>query len=265
MLINKPHEVLHGVKYFPNPLPKRNPGGDCFACALKAAIDYFYPDNPIPFDKAWEAFQYEQYSYERVPTANVSRESYDGVNLYERKTTTHLANHWGMSGFRRAIYHENIYQDYYLDYRYFTVHPEVDTDKWSHPWGWKVNEQEWSAQAEAWLASGWIMVVEMKLDPADPSEKHNWIDHFAIVDGQRSAYVKKKIQYKDADGTDKISYHGTLRHESHLVCSARGGSEKWIKTKDLLENHGVNVTILLRPKDTPRKYNNLTDDQDVVE
>ena len=49
-------EIKLGVKPFPQPLPTRNPGGDCFCCAFTAGVNYFYPEKPISFDEMYECF-----------------------------------------------------------------------------------------------------------------------------------------------------------------------------------------------------------------
>lgn len=54
-------EIVRNVAVFRQPTPHKNPGGDCFACSLKAVVDALYPERPVPFDVAWEAFKVETY------------------------------------------------------------------------------------------------------------------------------------------------------------------------------------------------------------
>jgi hypothetical protein len=241
MITNEPNNVLHGVKPFPNPEPKRNPGGDCFACALKAVVDYFYPEKPIDFDTAWECFQREQTNQ-------------DGSK------STHLTNHWGRWGFESAV--SNLYhKGYSFETEPFLLHPKINIEQYSHAWGWFPFDQDWSQHAEAWLSNGWVMLVEMSLDPVGPFDEkgyHNHPDHFAIIDGQKRGWYKRAHS-----GSGTTFYSGGLVHESHLVCSARGGCERWIETKDLLHKHGVNGALLIRKDTRIHHYNNLSDDKDV--
>ena len=204
-------QILLGVKPFLQPSPSRNPGGDCFACSLKAVVDHLYPDRPVSFDHAWEAFQVT---------------SHDGSPV--------LANSWATMSWSAP--HNLSEHGYSFEVHRDIVYPTIDLEHYSHSYGFPVDDQEWSKRVEAWFSAGWVAIVEQsyKLQPpTTPDGKKNWTDHFVVLDGQRSFWQKSK------DGTSS-----RLEHETHVVCSAKG--EYWIKTSTLLHMHGVNAVVLLR-------------------
>lgn len=218
------HEILLGVKQFQQPLPKRNPGGDCFACSLKAAVDYLYPDKPLDFNTSWEAFLVPSYSGGK-----------DGAS--EKKV---LSNCWRTMAWTAP----HALDDYNIEVHRDIVMPLPDLDNWSYSWGFRVHEQEWAKRLEAWLSAGWVAIAECSLDPTPAvTEKGriNHTDHFVVLDGQRSFWQESSV----------VSGASSLEHETHVVCSARGS--KWFKTWDLINLHGVNALVLLRKRDYPRR------------
>lgn len=208
-------EILLGVKHFPQPSPSRNPGGDCFACSLKAAVDFLYPEKPVDFNQVWEAFE----------TTTVSGNKA-------------LSNSWPMMSWAAP---HNL-EGYRLDVHRDIIMPMPDLDHWSYSWGFRVNEQEWAKRLEAWLSAGWVAIAEQSYQPAPsgPPNKQNWTDHFVVLDGQRSFWQESK------DGMS-----ASLQHETHVVCSGKGSY--WIDTSDLLHLHGVNALVLLRRSNYPRR------------
>lgn len=211
-------EILHNVAPFPQPSPKKNPGGDCFACSLKAAVDFLYPERPVPFDLAWDAWTCES--------------SGGGVIL---------SNTWPT--LRTAVYALHAH-GYRVEIRRDLVLPSFDVDTWSHAWWDCEPTGDWAYRLEAWLSAGWVALAEMNLAgsgryTADGLVNH--IDHFVILDGQRHFWQA----HPAIDGA------ATLDHETHVVCSARGSY--WIRTQDLLRKHGVAGLTLLRRVEHPRR------------
>lgn len=210
--------VLLNIQPFLQPSPGRNPGGDCFACSLKAAVDYLYPDNPIDFNTAWEAFQVKSIS---------------GTDV--------LANSWPTMawGAPYALHSKGYKVDVHRD----VVMPTPDLDHYSYSWGFRTDDQEWSKRLEAWLSAGWVAITNQSFQPTPavtPDGLQNHTDHFVVLDGQRSYWQESK------DGMS-----ASLEHETHVVCSGKGAY--WIKTKDLLHMHGVNALVLIRRSEYPRR------------
>ena len=219
--------MLLNIKPFMQPHPKRNPGGDCFACALTAALQHLFPERTVDFNKIWECFEREQ------------KES-DG------STSKHLINYWG--GMDDAITNARWHLGYSLHVYTDMVYPRYNQDQWSHAFGYtQYPEGEWSRRVEAWLAAGYVILIEMALDGIGPfTDKglQNHTDHFALIDGQRKFWKREKHSYTDKDGVTKEFESGGEQHETHVVCSAKGAY--WIKTRDLMHWHGVNAFYILR-------------------
>lgn len=207
-------EILLGVKRFPNPEPHKNPGGDCFACALKAAVDFLYPEKPLAFEDSWNCFLRETTSGEK-----------------------HLSNVWPTM---RAALYELHAKGYDLEIRQDLVLPSFDVDNRSHSWWHFEPEGEFAYRLEAWLSAGWVALVEMNLAGAghfnqDGTENH--IDHFAVLDGQRHFWQRLTT----------VPGASRLDHETHVVCSSKSGrGEHWVRTQDLLRKHGVAGMYLVR-------------------
>ena len=52
-------EVCHSIERVPQPVPARNAGGDCFACAATAGLRFLYPEHEIKLDDVWDMFVVE--------------------------------------------------------------------------------------------------------------------------------------------------------------------------------------------------------------
>lgn len=211
-------EILRNVAVFPQPSPPKNPGGDCFACSLKAAVDALYPDRPIPFNVVWEAFKVDAYGGGKV-----------------------LSNTWTtMERAAQAL----VEHDYRLAVRHDIALATINLEYWSHSWGLPHEEGLWAYRLEAWLAAGWLALAEMNFAGAGPvtaDGSRNGTDHFVCLDGQR--------HFWRAHAT--VQGASSLEHETHVVCSARGAY--WIDTADLLRKHGVGAIILIRPQESNRR------------
>ena len=210
-------EIIRNIAPFPQPVPNKNPGGDCFACSLKAVIDGLFPERPIPFDAAWESFKVEAYGGGTV-----------------------LSNTWPTM--RRAIASIRD-RGYDLQTRHDIALVAVDIETWSYTWGLSINEEEWSYRLEAWLSAGWLALAEVNFagtGPITPNGYRSSADHFVCLDGQRH-FWKPNLEFGGA----------SLDHETHVVCSARGAY--WINTADLLRKHGAAGLILVRKDETERR------------
>jgi hypothetical protein len=199
-------EILLGVKPFMQPYPLRNSTGDCFACALTAAVRHLYPEDPISFETVWDAF--------------VVKSLPDGDPV--------LCNTWGTMAstaphaLRKYGYDLQIHRD--------IVMPSPDLRNWSHAWGFQICGHEFAMRLEAWLSAGWIAISEVNL----AGDSGRSIDHYVLLDGQRQYWEKNK----DHPGVS------TGMAQTHVVCSARG--EYWINTGDLLKKHGTAGLVLIR-------------------
>lgn len=205
--------MIANVEPFRQPKPAKNPGGDCFACTITAAIRHFFPDRPIDFADAWDAFLEKTADKDAV-----------------------LSNTWWTM--RTKVFWKLREQGYPLEYRVDFVYPTFDLEHFSACWWRPIPVEAWAYRLEAWLSAGWVALVEMNFDgrgPTNPDGSANLNDHFVILDGQRH-FWKPHSGVKGAH---------SLAHETHVVCSAKGGY--WIETKDLLERHGVAAIILMRP------------------
>lgn len=205
-------EILQGVVPYPQPSPRRNPGGDCFACTLTAAVRHIYPENPIDFNVAWEAFLVKSIGGSDVLS-----------NIWP--TMAHAAPY--------ALWEHG----YRLDVHKDIVMRETNLDRYSHAWYRAQPEQDFSKRLEAWLSAGWVAIAEMNYageGPYTPDGKINHTDHFVILDGQRGFWKKSETNPGCA----------SWENETHVVCSAKGAY--WIDTGQLMLRHGVAGLILLR-------------------
>ena len=204
-------EVLRGIAPFPQPQQKRNPGGDCFACAMTAVVRAEFPDRPIQFEQVWEAWKVE---------------ASDGSKV--------LSNSWPTCWTAAHA----LGDDYRMECRYDLVRPETRMEWFSQAWGQVMApEEEWSYRLEAWLSAGWLAMVEVNLSGGGPFTedlRHNVTDHFIVLDGMRHYWKAHEA----------VSGAWSLKHDAHVVCSARGCY--WIGVRDLLLKHGANGLFLMR-------------------
>lgn len=197
------------------PLPEKNEGGDCFACAVTAAVRHLFPERPLEFDAAWSYFMAQ----------TVSGEPF-------------LDNAW--PGIRRALV--QVYRNGYLiETATDLVTPDWEPRTWDHAW-WRtvpsLPTEEYCRRLEAYLCAGWIAFATVDLyglGPTLESGNPNTINHFILLDG-----VKYERETVDS-GT------GRVVRWVHVVCSAKGAY--WLTADDLLFKHGAAAWVLVRRDD----------------
>lgn len=217
----------HDVAVFPQPSPGRNPGGDCFACALTAALRHFYGDQAPNFDQVWECFQEEQ-------TRQDTGEKW-----------THLCNTW--PGYRGAFYRAaeivgrlEIFTDF--------VAPEVMHKRYSCDWGVSIDDYAWAKRLDAWLRAGHLAFASIRYAASPTGEwfltpegaRRHHTDHFVVLDGIRCGWRKHPT----------VAGAKTLVYQVHVVCSSAGGRTYWIDVDRFLREHGAGAWWLIRPSDT---------------
>jgi hypothetical protein len=217
--------INRGVKVFRQPSPSRNPGGDCFACALTAGLRALYPDREVDFAKVWEFWQYEQ------------------TELNGDKRVL-LSNTW--NGARRALASARV-EGFDLEIQADIVVPNYsDPEQWAHTFYSQSPGYDWARRLEAWLSAGWLAlsVINYAGNPGRGEWKDGYRisdDHFVLLDGVRSFWRKH----------EKVEGGSTLIYAIHVVCSAKG--EYWIDLDDLLEIHGAGAWWLFRREQHERE------------
>jgi hypothetical protein len=204
-------EYIQNIEPFMQPHPKRNLGGDCFACALTAGLRFLNPDKVVDFNKVWEYFLFEH---------------------SEGKKT--LNNTW--SGMQSAII-EASRDQFRVQGRTYIIRPEFNLNINSNNWWRFFPTPEYSMILEGLLRSGWVVFTNINFagdGPINHEGKLNHNDHFVIVDGVKTAWEKNP----------SIEWARTLKYYVHVVCSAKGAY--WINLDDWLIKHGAAGWILMR-------------------
>jgi hypothetical protein len=219
-------QVCHNVIEYLQPHQKRNPGGDCFACATTAIIKHLFPEKEVDFDKIWSAWKCAQ----------------------DTKGNKVLSNTWhGLQQVFPALSWDDQYGGpFKTEQRIFFPYPRFDFRNYSCTFGVSASlnnlqEQEWAYGVEAYLAAGWIGMVEINMHGIEETKwnQMSHSDHFVVIDGQRHFW-----HYTDHEYDGKKSWSGTLKHETHVVCSAKG--PYWISTRELLAKHGAGAVYFVR-------------------
>lgn len=225
----------HNVAVVPQPLPKRNPGGDCFACAVTAAMRHFFGEAAPTFDQCWEAFQ-------------ATQTNSDGT------TRTYLTNTF--DGMRSALYNlSGNTDDKYPRPWPIVIESDIVVpligERWrgGYNWGWPVDGQAWAQRLDGWLRAGHLALGDLMYRPcptgewttdADGKATRNNNDHFVLYDGVRSGWRAHET----------IEGAAALVYQVHVVCSANGGRAYWIDVTELLRQHGASAAWwLIRPDD----------------
>lgn len=221
----------HDVDVFPNPTPARNAGGDCFACALTAALRHFFGNDAPAFDQVWECFQREQ-------TRGDTGERY-----------TVLCYDWSgyRSAFSAAAALVGRRLESFVDLALPLPSIWTDVQRTSYAWSKAIDGSTWATRLDAWLRAGHLAFCSIKMDASptgawhmtDEGARQHTTDHFVLLDGVRWGWRK----HPTVEGAS------TLVHQVHVVCSARGGRAYWIDVDVFLHQHGAGAWWLLRPED----------------
>lgn len=205
--------ISHNIERFPQPEPLRNPGGDCFACALLSALRFLYPEKEFDFNKVWETYILKE-------------ESVDGTSF------EHLGNSW--MHYPRVLKQCKEQLDLSdFTFRQNSCHPKFTS--------WGCTNGNWnrdhSQYGEYWhtlcedLKSG-VVFIPINMMGEGPWKNGRWndTDHIVLIDGVRERRVP-------IDGGARIDW------EVHIVCSRdRGG---WKTVHELLDLHGAGAWYVL--------------------
>lgn len=174
--------MILNVKPVMQPHPVKNPGGDCFACALCAAVNYLRPDQPTPFEKAWNWFV---------------REGNDLVNTWT-----------GMGdALWRAAHELNL--EHTCDWGISFQH--LDPRRAGHAFPFVDMDGTYAQRLEAYLSAGWVALAciqESGIGPYDEKFYAHTEDHFVVLDG-----------VEQRDGGRSHPHKNTF---IHVVCSKNG-------------------------------------------
>jgi hypothetical protein len=206
-------EFCHDVRPFLQPHPSKNPGGDCFACALTSILQYLFPDNPPVFETVWNYFMCD----------------------YHKSNEKGLNNTW--LGMEKAI-NEASHDKYSIDHEYDLVLPRYDWASFSYAFYPRLPaEKDYTRRLEGWLRSGWIAITEVNMYGAgiyNDKGQFNDTDHYIVLDGTRES----------RESTDDDS--STLNFYIHVVCSVNGAY--WIRSRELMKKYGAAGWWLIRKR-----------------
>lgn len=216
----------HGVAVVPQPVPHRNPGGDCFACATTAAMRHFFGERAPSFDQVWECYQKEN------------------IRSDTGEKWLSLTNHW--EGYRHAFINLERYVgglEHFVDF----VEPKFERHRASCDWGIHVDGYDWARRLDAWLRSGHLAFAsihyagnptgEWLQTPEGPRRVST--DHVVVLDGVRCGWKRHAT----------VAGAKTFVYQVHVVCSARGGREYWIDVDTFMREHGAGAWWLIRPEE----------------
>lgn len=249
-------EVCHDIARVPQPVPARNEGGDCFACAATAGLRFLYPERKIDLADVWELFVVEYYDgraqdnlrklraavgehLDGKSTPDDLRRVYDAVSAEKPGTT--LCNTW--TGFHDVI--ERASRAWgRLEITWDMVEPHFDRNHgrphWSYAWRFQDCGDDYTRRLEGWLRGGWVAWTEIKMHGGGPFEPSpddgrpllRSIDHFILIDGARHRYV----EHRDTDGKFQ---HGSWCDEIHVVDSSSRNLTGWHDTTKFTRSHGA--------------------------
>ena len=254
-------EVCHGIERVAQPVPARNPGGDCFACAATAGLRFLYPEHEIKLDDVWDMFVVEyhdgqaQKNLQKLRAAvgdflaggianEALRQVLADMSAEAPKTTT--CNTW--SGFRDVLYKASSRWGR-LDITWDMVRPNFDSHSgmppWSYAWRFADCGSDYARRLEGWLRSGWVAWAEIRMaggGPFEPGPKGEVllrsIDHFIAIDGVRTRLVEDVMP----SGTK----FGAWRDEIHVVDSSGRNLTGWHEVTQFTRSHGASSWWLAR-------------------
>ncbi|MGE5551508.1 MAG: hypothetical protein ACM3ZC_13430 [Bacteroidota bacterium] len=175
-------EVCLGIEPVMQPRPSRNSGGDCFACAMTAALRYLYPDVETTFDRAFELFREKYYQSEKTCIAN------DWVGL--QHALDKACDEFGS-----------------LEVEIDIVDPRFNLKHFGYGWLLALESDRYVLRLEGWLRGGWVAFTQISFSGGGPLAV---IDHFVLIDG-----VRKLWEPMESGGS-------SLNEYVHVVCSVKG-------------------------------------------
>lgn len=206
--------VLLDVAQVVQPQPHRNPGGDCFACALQAALGHLFPEKPVGFEQTDRWFTGEW--------ATLA----DGTKPDRPPPTS---NTWpGMVKALSLARSDGWPIEWQIEQ---AMHPSIDVSEWGPGWQGFDDARGYARRLEAWLAAGWVAITNVLFDGSGPLTidlKLRGPDHFVVLDGVR----------------ERVDDPYWNNPEIHVVCSARG--TYWINTMTWQRGHGALSWLLVR-------------------
>jgi hypothetical protein len=200
-------EYCQGIQPVPQPQPRRNPGGDCFACAMAAALRYLFPAAPPTFDQAFDFF------VENGHVDNVWFKLHDAIVRARG------------AGYRVVDFVEPGY------------HLELNFERYGHAWLNQDPGYPYLYKLEGLLRAGWVAITRIQFagaGPFTPDGMFRDADHFVLLDGA-------KICLEPVEGLpDAKSYEAYV----HVVCSVRGAY--WAPLQKFSRLHGGATWWLIR-------------------
>lgn len=216
-------EVCHGLERHAQPIPYRNPGGDCFACALAAALPFLYPDQERSSDE-WFEWAFESFRNGKVHGSDELR----------------IDN--SFRGFKVAL--DTVSKDLgRLEIAYEMPEPHFRRATWRdeghNGWAFQVADDRAARILEGYLRGGWVAFATISLDGGGPtvvkddgSVWFNSIDHFVVLDGIRSVYEES---FND-DGSFRS---GSWNDYLHVVDSSARDLTGWHQVRTFMLCHGA--------------------------
>jgi hypothetical protein len=258
-------EVCHGIERVPQPVPYKNEGGDCFACAATAGLRFLYPEREISLDEVWDLFVEEYYDgsaqanlqklrgavddflhtkvTEFPPAHEALKTTFAEVSAEKPRTT--VGNTW--FGFEKVL-NKASYEWGGLEVTYDIVQPTfARSAQCSYPWRFQDLSLDYTRRLEGWLRGGWVAFAEIKLDGGGPFIRHDdgsvWlssIDHFVVIDGIRHEYIAKH------DPDTGAFKSGGWEDSIHVVDSSSRDITGWHRTMPFTRSHAASSWWLAR-------------------
>lgn len=212
-------KICHNIEPFLQPDPKKNPDGDCFACATFAALRWLYPDANLTFDDVWNTYVLKQ-------------DNSDGTSF------EYLGNSW--LSYPKVF--KNIVRQLKLkDFKWKKNHSYPTFKNWGCDLAnWNRDKYQYNAywaKLKSDIQDGGIVFISVNMEGEGPWKNGRWneTDHVILIDGVRERRVPLDHVVQGATRIDL---------EVHTVCSRKGA--RWITVYDLLDLHGAGAWYTFR-------------------
>lgn len=208
-------EFVHQIENFPQPHPEKNKGGDCFSCALTAALRWLYPEKNLTFEEVEKSFWLEKENGEDFWLGN-------SWGVYPR-VFDNAIKLLGLSGFK---------------YKHHFVAPDFSRPHFNYAWNRSHGQYiDYWEELKKEIKDGGVIYTSINMGgsgPMTPDGKQNHTDHIVLYDGIRERTVP----------IEGIDWASRIYQEIHVVCSAKGNY--WKDTHDLLNMHGAGAWYILK-------------------